>query len=67
MKDFLELAYIPAARTTWGVAGWPDGKQLYQQCLKYHTSTDMTPQEVYDLGLKEVSRIRGNMEAVSVS
>ncbi|PVD19297.1 hypothetical protein C0Q70_19784 [Pomacea canaliculata] len=63
MKDFLELAYIPAARTTWGVAGWPDGKQLYQQCLKYHTSTDMTPQEVYDLGLKEVSRIRGNMEA----
>ena len=57
---------MPATRSTWGVSGWADGKAVYQQCLKDHTSTDMTPQQVHDMGLGEVARIRGNMDAVSV-
>nr|KAG5709881.1 hypothetical protein BaRGS_029923 [Batillaria attramentaria] len=61
LKNVLEQEYIPAGRATWGVSGWPDGKALYEQCLKYHTSTDMTPQQVHDLGIREVQRIQTNM------
>lgn len=65
LKNFLEQKYMPAGRTAWGVSGWPEGRELYQECLKYHTSTDMSPEEVYDLGMQEVSRIRRNMKIVS--
>ena len=65
LKQFLEQQYMPATRSTWGVAGWPDGKAVYEQCLKYHTSTDMTPQQVHDKGLSEVARIRSSMQSVS--
>ncbi|XP_025077543.1 uncharacterized protein LOC112554140 [Pomacea canaliculata] len=63
LKTFLEDEYMPNTRTTWGVGGLANGTALYEQCLRYHTSTDMTPQQVHDLGLSEMARIQTNMQA----
>lgn len=63
LKVFLQTVYFPACRPSWGVSGWPDGQEVYQACLRYHTSTNMTPHQVHDLGLREVARIRSNMYA----
>lgn len=65
LATFLEQDYLPATRPTCGVHGWREGKRLYEQCLRYHTSTNMTPHQVHDLGLQEISRIEANMKAVS--
>ncbi|KAL8577860.1 hypothetical protein ACOMHN_018665 [Nucella lapillus] len=61
MKEVLVEAYLPAARSTSGVHGWPEGGGFYQQCLQYHTSTNMTAEEIYQLGLREVNRIETSM------
>jgi uncharacterized protein (DUF885 family) len=39
----------------------PHGDELYQYYLKFHTTTDLTPQEIHDLGLQEVARIQEEM------
>ncbi|UCD05860.1 MAG: DUF885 domain-containing protein [candidate division WOR-3 bacterium] len=41
-----------------GVWKLPDGKEYYSYCLRTHTTTDMTPEQVHELGLKEVERIQ---------
>ena len=45
-------------RTDIGVSCLPDGKSFYQQCLHYHTSTELTAQQIHDIGLLEVQRIK---------
>ncbi|KAK7072492.1 hypothetical protein SK128_012146 [Halocaridina rubra] len=50
--------YIPAARTVGGVSSLPGGMEYYKGCLRFHTSTDLTPQQIHDLGLSEVERIQ---------
>jgi hypothetical protein len=39
----------------------PDGEKFYRQCIKFHTCTDLTPQEIHDMGLREVERIEKAM------
>ncbi|KPK72284.1 hypothetical protein AMJ87_05235 [candidate division WOR_3 bacterium SM23_60] len=41
-----------------GVWKLPDGNEYYRYCLRTHTTTDMAPEDIYDLGLKEVERIQ---------
>lgn len=63
---FLETIYIPTLRTDISaVTGYPDGKQYYADCLAFHTTTDMTPEQVHQLGLDEVARVRSNMESIA--
>lgn len=45
-----------------GIWYYPDGDAYYAQLLRQHTTTDLTPEEVHNLGLKEVARIRGEMQ-----
>ena len=47
-----------------GVGGQPNGEAYYARRLASSTTTDMTPDEVHELGLAEVARIRGEMEAI---
>jgi uncharacterized protein (DUF885 family) len=64
--DFLEKSYIPNLRTEISAEkGYPDGKSYYEDCLKFHTTTSMTPEEVHQLGLDEVKRVRSEMETVA--
>ncbi len=47
-----------------GVWKLPDGDTYYAHCLRSHTTTNMTPEEVHTLGLKEVARIETEMKAI---
>ncbi|XP_045130031.1 uncharacterized protein LOC123515489 [Portunus trituberculatus] len=61
IRDFIADQYLPATRTEVGVSSLPGGKAYYQACLKFHTTTDLTPQEIHDLGQKEVARIEAEV------
>ena len=61
---FLEDDYLPGARSTVGLSETPDGAEAYAWRVRHFTTLDVTAQEVHDVGLAEVERIRGEMEAV---
>uniref|UniRef100_A0A0P4WH25 DUF885 domain-containing protein n=1 Tax=Scylla olivacea TaxID=85551 RepID=A0A0P4WH25_SCYOL len=62
IRNFIKNQYLPAIRTEVGVSSLPGGKAYYQACLKFHTTTDLTPQEIHDLGQKEVARIEAEVQ-----
>lgn len=64
LKSFFEDEYYPNTRPELGAATMPDGKAYYEHKVRYYTTLDMTPDEVHELGLKEVSRIRDEMEQI---
>lgn len=61
---FFVEQYLPASRDTVGISALPNGKKLYQQKVSYFTTTDMTPEQIHQLGLKEVARNRAEMEKI---
>ena len=63
LLSFLEETYLPAARAP-GIGSLPGGKQVYSHLVQRFTTTDMTPDEIHEIGLQEVERIRREMEAV---
>ncbi|MEO6198324.1 MAG: DUF885 domain-containing protein [Sphingomicrobium sp.] len=52
-------------RTDIAITALPDGKAYYDYLVRYHTTTDMTPEQIHALGLKEVARIRAEMDSVA--
>jgi uncharacterized protein (DUF885 family) len=56
--------YLPACRDTIGLSDLPDGVDWYRERVRYHTTTDMTPQEIHEIGLREVERIVAEMDRV---
>ncbi|KXJ07979.1 hypothetical protein AC249_AIPGENE594 [Exaiptasia diaphana] len=65
LKDFLTKEYIPAARDTISCQEFPNGKDFYQKALEFHITCDLTPQQVHDIGIKEVARILERMNLVA--
>lgn len=64
MHDFMEKEYLPAGRETSGIADIPEGEEYYKHQIKLYTTTDMTADEIHQLGLDEVERISSEMEKV---
>jgi len=64
LRDFLATRYLPACRETIGAAALPDGPALYAYNVKWHTTTSMSPEQIHEIGLAEVKRIRGEMDKV---
>ena len=62
--DFFHQEYVPGARETVGAYHLPNGKAFYQSKIKKYATVDMTPQEIHDIGLSEVARIRSEMDAI---
>jgi len=62
--DYLANTYVPQARQSIAVSDLPDGKALYAYLLRFFTTTNLTPEEIHQLGLSEVKRIHGEMETV---
>lgn len=59
---FIESEYLPAARPGIGLRSVPGGEDLYRYLVRSYTTTEMTPEEIHQLGLSEVARIRAAME-----
>jgi uncharacterized protein (DUF885 family) len=64
LADYLKVKYLAHARTTSGYSAMPDGTAMYTYLVKQQTTTNKTPAEIHELGLKEVARIRGNMDSI---
>ena len=62
--DFFVGEYLPGARETIGASDLPDGEAYYADQVRWFTTLDLTPQEVHEIGLGEVARIRAEMEEV---
>ncbi len=62
---FMQEDYIPNAVDKVGSLHLPDGKERYQALVRYYTTLDdATPEAIHELGLKEVARIRGEMNEI---
>jgi uncharacterized protein (DUF885 family) len=62
--QFFKAEYLPACRTSVGIWDTPGGDAFYANRIRFHTTTDLTPDDIHALGLKEVERIRLEMETV---
>jgi uncharacterized protein (DUF885 family) len=63
VRDFLAKEYLPAARDSVGLAAMPGGEKLYAYLIESNTTLPLAAEEVHALGLSEVARILGEMEA----
>ena len=61
---FFRDEYVPKARTTLAAEAMPDGKAWYRQQIREYTTLDMAPAEIHAIGLREVARIQGEMDAI---
>ena len=64
IKTFFETEYYPQTRKAIGVSQTPNGSAFYKDRIAYYTTLDMTAEEVHQLGLKEVAKIKNTMEAI---
>ncbi|MCT7946739.1 DUF885 domain-containing protein [Shewanella septentrionalis] len=62
--DFMTKEYIPNARENIAASSLPNGAEFYENRVRYYTTLNMTSAEVHELGLKEVKRIRQEMEQI---
>ncbi len=59
---FIRNEYMPAARKSIDAYSLPDGKAFYQDRIREYTTLDLTPQQIHEIGLKEVARIDADMK-----
>ncbi len=64
LHEFMSTEYLDAGRTTSGIADIPNGKDFYNYQIKLYTTTNMTANEIHELGLSEVARIAEEMEKI---
>lgn len=63
--EFLETEYAPAAREEPGISALPSGRAYYRDAIRNHTAgAGYSPEEIHELGLSEVDRIRAGMDAI---
>ena len=61
---FFKEEYLPACRTDVGIWSLPDGNERYGYMVRHYTTTSLSPDEIHDLGLKELSRIHREMREI---
>ena len=66
MANFLKSEYLPASRLSSGIGDLSFGKSYYKALVKQWTTTNMQPDEIHNLGLKEVARLNSEMENVKI-
>lgn len=62
LKEFMVNEYLPACRETSGIGALPNGSETYNYLIKLHTTTNLTADEIHELGKSEVARILIEME-----
>jgi len=66
LLDYLVGEYLPVCRETIGASDLPNGPASYAYHLRWQTTTAQSAQEIHDIGLREVARLRAEMEAIRV-
>lgn len=64
LSAFLSTEYMAKARSTSGIGSLPNGDKLYDYAIRAFTTTNKTPDELFNTGLAEVKRIRAEMEKI---
>jgi uncharacterized protein (DUF885 family) len=67
LHGFLVDRYVPHARESIAMSDLPDGRAWYAWNVRSETTTDLTPQQIHEIGLREVKRIRGEMDQLIAS
>ncbi|HEY1647452.1 MAG TPA: DUF885 domain-containing protein [Terracidiphilus sp.] len=62
---FLEVTYIPAGRSEPGISALPDGGKYYQFLIRRTTTTNLTPDQIHQIGLDEVKKDQAEMLAIA--
>jgi uncharacterized protein (DUF885 family) len=62
---FLKVGYIPACRTEPGISALPDGGKYYQFLIRHHTTTNLTADQIHQIGLDEVNKDEAEMLAIA--
>lgn len=64
IKAFFDNEYLTRSRNTLGVSHFPNGKAYYENRVRHYTTTTLTSDEIYQIGIKEVERISAEMHKV---
>ena len=64
LQAFFNDTYLPATQANVGIWALPDGDPWYQKRIAWFTTTNLTADQIHEIGLKEVARIRGEMQKV---
>jgi len=64
LGKYFKDQYLPQSRKSVGLYDIPNGRELYELLANSYTTTDLSPEAIHQIGLKEVSRIRSEMEKV---
>jgi uncharacterized protein (DUF885 family) len=64
LQKFFNEQYLPACRATVGIWDTPGGPAWYRNRVRWFTTTDLTADEIHEIGLEEVARIRAEMQKV---
>lgn len=64
LLNFFDNEYLPNTRTTLGAYDLPNGRAYYQFKIREFTTTNLTPEQIHEIGLKEVERISAEMNDV---
>jgi uncharacterized protein (DUF885 family) len=67
LHDYLAKDYAPHARQSVGLGGLQGGKDLYRYYVRYHTTTDMAPRAIHELGLEQVRQISAQLSHIQVA
>jgi uncharacterized protein (DUF885 family) len=67
LRDFLAAKYLPACRETISASALPNGRTMYDYNIRWHVTTAATASEIHQIGLAEVKRIVGEMDAIRTS
>ena len=67
LHDYVANSYLPACRDNIAATSLPNGNAAYAFHVRWQTTTNLTPQQIHEIGLSEVKRIRAEMEKVIAS
>ncbi len=65
-QRFLEVSYVPAGRTELGISAVPDGAKYYAYLIRRTTTTNLTADQIHQIGLDEVKRDEADMLAIAL-
>jgi uncharacterized protein (DUF885 family) len=67
LHDYVASTYLPACRDNIAATSLPEGPAAYAFHVRWQTTTNLTPQQIHEIGLSEVKRIRGEMDKIIAS